>query len=414
MAEIFESELHSQILSIQEKLKSQSERLLIRERELKERNDLLIKQFSAIQEMEELLGKRQKKLQEKEENLEARERMISAKREQMEHVQADLEEKCDSLVTRNDDLMSQVLSLQSQIAKMKAKKKMDEHLKEDQLPLKTLTNSLMHWLTRLQLQANSLSPLDKTMKETTLAMSLDILPSLVNHMTLNHVTPSGVDTPELLTLLEFVHLSTSTLAEEEHHTTVITSLRRLGEKIEKFVPNENVQVDVLCSLISLHTITQVYKLANILERLTAVLKSSKVQQLFMLYRGMDAMFSLLKNEKQPVVLTSKVLDILIDLMPEPVFVERCTSRNYYSTVLSCLRRPSLHVTNLEKISILLQRTSKYRSVCHLLQSLNGVQTIKSSLIQNSSNHFVQLNLKSTLNNIDNHIINTTARTCRSE
>lgn len=32
---------------------------------------------------------------------------------------------------------------------------------------------------------------------------------------------------------------------------------------------------------------------------------------------MDAMFSLLKNEKQPILLTSKVLDILIDLMPEP-------------------------------------------------------------------------------------------------
>ena len=73
----------------------------------------------------------------------------------------------------------------------------------------------MHWLTRLQLQANSLSPLDKSMKGTTLAMSLDILPSLVNHMTLCHMTPSGGDTPELLTLLEFVHFSTSTLAEGE-------------------------------------------------------------------------------------------------------------------------------------------------------------------------------------------------------
>ena len=57
-----------------------------------------------------------------------------------------------------------------------------------------------------------------------------------------------------------------------------------------------------------------------------------------------------------------------------------------------------------------------RSVCYLLQSLNGAQTIKTALIQNSSNHFVQLNLKSTLNNIDNHSINTTARsyTYRSE
>ena len=103
---------------------------------------------------------------------------------------------------------------------------MDEHLKEvnhhryvllhlsftlSQLPLKTLANSLMHWLTRLQLQANS----DVTMKGSTLAMSLDVLPSLINHVTLNYMTPSDVDTPELLTLLEFVHLSTSTLAEEE-------------------------------------------------------------------------------------------------------------------------------------------------------------------------------------------------------
>ena len=37
----------------------------------------------------------------------------------------------------------------------------------------------------------------------------------------------------------------------------------------------------------------------------------------MLYRGMDTMFSLLKNERHPIVLTSKVLDILITLMPEP-------------------------------------------------------------------------------------------------
>ncbi|XP_054403874.1 coiled-coil domain-containing protein 138 isoform X3 [Pongo abelii] len=171
------------------------------------------------------------------------------------------------------------------------------------------------------------------------------------------------------------------------HSTMTSTLRRLGEDIFKgvvtkgiqdsspqhsvenkpktaaFFKSSNLPLRFLSTLIVLKTVTQADYLAQAFDSLCLDLKTEEGKTLFLEYQAVPVILSHLRISSKGLL--SNVIDSLLQMTVESKslqpFLEACSNSSFFRTCSVLLRAPRLDLQILEKLSIILQKLSKIKS-----------------------------------------------------
>ncbi|XP_070554415.1 coiled-coil domain-containing protein 138-like isoform X2 [Ptychodera flava] len=295
---------------------------------------------------------------------------------------------------------------------------------------------LMEWVSDIHLRPYCLQkPMQtpETLPSSILTQDrcIKILPSLVEIL---HSLPQGSYKMQL-PLLQYIYWSIQTIEHEQsNQKTILTSTyRRLGEELyrptlakhveidnnpldlaqssnqsEKSIPNiffksADLSVRFLSSLIILKTLTQVDSLAHTFDVLKNDLKTDQAKELFMHYQGTSVILPFMRGINKALV--SNAVDVFLQMSMEsallPQFLDSCCTEIWFRTCSSLLRTPNLNVKMLEKLSIILQKLSKYKlnkKYFEVYSIGKIVQEMQRTL--GPDNPFLSLNLRSILFNLD--------------
>ncbi|KAM8789073.1 coiled-coil domain-containing protein 138 isoform 2-T3 [Rhynchonycteris naso] len=171
------------------------------------------------------------------------------------------------------------------------------------------------------------------------------------------------------------------------HSTMTSTLRRLGEDIFKGVVTKGIQdnslehsvenklktasffrssslpLRFLSTLIVLKTVTQADYLAQAFDSLCLDLKTDEGKTLFLEYQAVPVILNHLRISSKGLL--SNVIDSLLQMTVESKslqpFLEACSNTLFFRTCSVLLRTPKLDLQILEKLSIILQKLSKIKS-----------------------------------------------------
>ncbi|XP_036926401.1 coiled-coil domain-containing protein 138 isoform X4 [Sturnira hondurensis] len=171
------------------------------------------------------------------------------------------------------------------------------------------------------------------------------------------------------------------------HSTMTSTLRRLGEVIFKgvvtkgiqdnsseysmenkpktasFFRSSNLPLRFLSTLIVLKTVTQADYLAQAFDSLCLDLKTDEGKVLFLQYQAVPVILNHLRISSKGLL--SNVIDSLLQMTVESKslqpFLEACSNNLFFRTCSVLLRTPKLDLQILEKLSIILQKLSKIKS-----------------------------------------------------
>ncbi|XP_036396755.1 coiled-coil domain-containing protein 138-like [Megalops cyprinoides] len=206
-----------------------------------------------------------------------------------------------------------------------------------------------------------------------------VLPMLTEQLQL----VPAVDTGLLVPLLKFIYWSLRQLDSSPQHTTLTSTMRRLGEEVYRGTVQQGSALDpsasvrtkasslfkspslhirFLSTLIILKTITQADILAQALDSLHDDLRSEDGRSLFLQYSALPVVLGHLRGGNRGLLGPS--VDILLQMTGESrllnSFLEACSTEEFFRSISLLLRNPRIDVTQVEKISILLQKLSKIR------------------------------------------------------
>uniref|UniRef100_G1R7F4 Coiled-coil domain-containing protein n=1 Tax=Nomascus leucogenys TaxID=61853 RepID=G1R7F4_NOMLE len=210
------------------------------------------------------------------------------------------------------------------------------------------------------------------------------------------------------------------------HSTMTSTLRRLGEDIFKgvvtkgiqdsspqhsvenkpktaaFFKSSNLPLRFLSTLIILKTVTQADYLAQAFDSLCLDLKTEEGKTLFLEYQAVPVILSHLRISSKGLL--SNVIDSLLQMTVESKslqpFLEACSNSSFFRTCSVLLRAPKLDLQILEKLSIILQKLSKIKSNKKLFELFTihlMLQEIQRTT--NPEHAFLCINLNSTLFNL---------------
>ncbi|XP_073867338.1 coiled-coil domain-containing protein 138 isoform X10 [Macaca fascicularis] len=210
------------------------------------------------------------------------------------------------------------------------------------------------------------------------------------------------------------------------HSTMTSTLRRLGEDIFKgvvtkgiqdsspqhsvenkpktaaFFKSSNLPLRFLSTLIVLKTVTQADYLAQAFDSLCLDLKTEEGKTLFLEYQAVPVILSHLRISSKGLL--SNVIDSLLQMTVESKslqpFLEACSNSSFFRTCSVLLRAPKLDLQILEKLSIILQKLSKIKSNKKLFELFTihlMLQEIQRTT--NPEHAFLCINLNSTLFNL---------------
>ncbi|KAM4866911.1 coiled-coil domain-containing protein 138 isoform 2-T2 [Thomomys bottae] len=207
--------------------------------------------------------------------------------------------------------------------------------------------------------------------------------------------------------VKFIYWSLRQVDAGTQHSTLTSTLRRLGEDIFKgvtikgihdtslehsvenkpktavFFKSSNLQLRFLSTLIVLKTVTQADYLAQAFDSLCLDLKTDEGKLLFLEYRAVPVILSHLKISRS--------------LQP---FLEACSNSLFFRTCSVLLRTPKLDLQILEKLSIILQKLSKIKSNKKLFELFTIHLMLQELQRTTHPEHaFLCINLNSTLFNL---------------
>ncbi|XP_037383295.1 coiled-coil domain-containing protein 138 isoform X5 [Talpa occidentalis] len=210
------------------------------------------------------------------------------------------------------------------------------------------------------------------------------------------------------------------------HSTMTTTLRRLGEDIFKgvvtkgiqdnslepsvenkpktavFFKSSNLPLRFLSTLIVLKTVTQADYLAQAFDSLCMDLKTDEGKVLFLEYQAVPVILSHLRISSKGLL--SNVIDSLLQMTVESKslqpFLEACSNTLFFRTCSVLLRTPKLDLQILEKLSIILQKLSKIKSNKKLFELFTIHLMLQEIQRTTHPEHaFLCINLNSTLFNL---------------
>ncbi|KAI2524659.1 coiled-coil domain containing 138 [Homo sapiens] len=226
--------------------------------------------------------------------------------------------------------------------------------------------------------------------------------------------------------VKFIYWSLRQLDAGAQHSTMTSTLRRLGEDIFKgvvtkgiqdnspqhsvenkpktaaFFKSSNLPLRFLSTLIVLKTVTQADYLAQAFDSLCLDLKTEEGKTLFLEYQAVPVILSHLRISSKGLL--SNVIDSLLQMTVESKslqpFLEACSNSLFFRTCSVLLRAPKLDLQILEKLSIILQKLSKIKSNKKLFELFTihlMLQEIQRTT--NPEHAFLCINLNSTLFNL---------------
>ncbi|XP_047378976.1 coiled-coil domain-containing protein 138 isoform X3 [Sciurus carolinensis] len=210
------------------------------------------------------------------------------------------------------------------------------------------------------------------------------------------------------------------------HSTMTSTLRRLGEDIFKgvvikgiqdnssehsvenkpktaaFFKNSNLPLRFLSTLIVLKTVTQADYLAQAFDSLCLDLKTDEGKTLFLEYQAVPVILGHLRISSKGLL--SNVIDSLLQMTVESKslqpFLEACSNTLFFRTCSVLLRTPKLDLQILEKLSIILQKLSKIKSNKKLFELFTIHLMLQEIQRTTHPEHaFLCINLNSTLFNL---------------
>ncbi|XP_048350863.1 coiled-coil domain-containing protein 138 isoform X2 [Sphaerodactylus townsendi] len=187
-------------------------------------------------------------------------------------------------------------------------------------------------------------------------------------------------------MVKFIYWAIRQLDGGTQHSTMISTMRRLGEDLFKGIASKGSQcvsseptadlkpktatffksgslpLRVVSTLIIIKTVTQADYLAQAFDTLCMDLKTDEGKALFLDYEAVPIILSHMKISSK--VLLSNAIDSLLQMTTESrflhQFLEACSNESFFRTCSVLLRNSKLDVQVLEKLSILLQKLSKIK------------------------------------------------------
>ncbi|XP_059798417.1 coiled-coil domain-containing protein 138 isoform X1 [Balaenoptera ricei] len=226
--------------------------------------------------------------------------------------------------------------------------------------------------------------------------------------------------------VKFIYWSLRQLDAGTQHSTMTSTLRRLGEDIFKGVVTKGLQdnsfehsveskpktaaffkssslpLRFLSTLIVLKTVTQADLLAQAFDSLCLDLKADEGKNLFLECQAVPVVLSHLKVSSKGLL--SSAIDSLLQMTVESrflqPFLEVCSCSLFFRTCSVLLRGPKLDLHILEKLSIILQKLSKIKSNKKLFELFTVHLMLQEIQRTTHPEHaFLCINLNSTLFNL---------------
>ncbi|XP_017657274.1 coiled-coil domain-containing protein 138 isoform X3 [Nannospalax galili] len=226
--------------------------------------------------------------------------------------------------------------------------------------------------------------------------------------------------------IKFIYWSLRQLDAGAQHSTLTSTLRRLGEDVFKgvvikgtqeislehsvenkpksaaFFKSSNLSLRFLSTLIVLKTVTQADYLAQAFDSLCLDLKTDEGKTLFLEYQAVPVILGHLRISSKGLL--SNVIDSLLQMTVESKslqpFLEACSNSLFFRTCSVLLRTPKLDLHILEKLSIILQKLSKIKSNKKLFEIFTIHLMLQELQRTTHPEHaFLCINLNSTLFNL---------------
>ncbi|XP_032118919.1 coiled-coil domain-containing protein 138 isoform X2 [Sapajus apella] len=226
--------------------------------------------------------------------------------------------------------------------------------------------------------------------------------------------------------VKFIYWSLRQLDAGTQHSTMTSTLRRLGEDIFKgvvtkgiqdsslehslenkpktaaFFKSSNLPLRFLSTLIVLKTVTRADYLAQAFDSLCLDLKTEEGKTLFLEYQAVPVILSHLRISSKGLLsnVTDSLLQMTVESKSLQPFLEACSNSSFFRTCSVLLRAPKLDLQILEKLSIILQKLSKIKSNKKLFELFTihlMLQEIQRTT--NPEHAFLCINLNSTLFNL---------------
>ncbi|XP_068027020.1 coiled-coil domain-containing protein 138 [Melanerpes formicivorus] len=229
-----------------------------------------------------------------------------------------------------------------------------------------------------------------------------------------------------MSVIKLIYWSIRQLATSIQHTTMTSTMRRLGEDIFKgtvskgnphssseqstesksksaaFFKSSCMPLRFLSTLVVLKTVTQVDYLAQAFDSLRTDLKTDEGKALFLEYQCVPVILSHLKVSSRGLL--SSVLDGLLQMTMESEFLqpflEACSNEAFFHTCSVLLRSAKLDIQSLEKLCVILQKLSRMKSNKKMFESFSLHQMIQELHRTTNPDHsFLCINLNSIMLNL---------------
>ncbi|XP_038628338.1 coiled-coil domain-containing protein 138 [Tachyglossus aculeatus] len=226
-------------------------------------------------------------------------------------------------------------------------------------------------------------------------------------------------------VVKFIYWAVRQLDSGTQHTTLTSTLRRLGEDLFRgvvtrgapsptepspegkpraaaFFKSSSFPLRFLSTLVILKTVTQADYLAQAFDSLCLDLKTDEGKALFLECQAVPLILNHLRISSKGLL--SNVIDSLLQMTVESrslqPFLEACSNELFFRTCSVLLRNPRLDMQILEKLSILLQKLSKIKSNKKLFE-LFTIHLLLQEIQRTAhpDNAFLSINLNSTLFNL---------------
>ncbi|XP_071286830.1 coiled-coil domain-containing protein 138 [Agelaius tricolor] len=420
-----EEEVHTKIAAIKEQHEAEVKQLTEALREITKENRRLKSSYDSLRDVNDSLRKQLSDVTELNKKLEGQARKAKARLE-------NLQRKHEfSKVWKSDDLC-QVMKEGKPVKQEKVMAKS----RTATLPLNSqvyeLLTYLMDWisdqhLSKIKTKEESHKPrvTQSSKNSCTQEMCMKLLPIAAEQLQwMPYVNPK-LHMP----VIKFIYWSIRQLDTDTQHTTMRSTMRRLGEDIFKGIvskgnphssseqPTESksksaaffksfcMPLRFLSTLIVLKTVKQVDYLAQAFESLRADLKTDEGKALFLEYQCVPVVLSHLKVSSTSLL--SRALDGLLQMTMESgkcslqPFLEACSNESFFQTCSVLLRSSKLDIAVLEKLCVILQKLSRIKSNKKLFEMF-GLHRMFQELRRtvDPGHTFLCINLNSILLNLE--------------
>uniref|UniRef100_A0A8B9F8W8 Coiled-coil domain containing 138 n=1 Tax=Amazona collaria TaxID=241587 RepID=A0A8B9F8W8_9PSIT len=402
-----EEEVHTKFGIIKEQHKAEVKQLTEVLREITKENRRLKSSFETLKEVNDSLRKQLSDITELNKKLEGQARKVQARLENLQvrkitNLKAEI---CDVVYVLQLPTNSQVYELLTFLMdwisdQHLSKIKIHEERKDSHKPLAIETSK----------------------KICTQERCMKLLPIATEQLQWMPFVNSKLHMP----VIKFIYWSVRQLDTGVQHTTMTSTMRRLGEDIFKgivikgnphnsseqstesksksaaFFKSSCMPLRFLSTLIVLKTVTQVDYLAQAFDSLRTDLKTDEGKALFLEYQCVPIILSHLKVSSRGLL--SSALDGLLQMTTESdsvqPFLEACSNESFFRTCSLLLRSSKLDTQILEKLCVILQKLSRIKSNKKMFEMFTLHQMIQELHRTTSPDHvFLCINLNSILLNL---------------